>query len=275
MPLIETLHKIQKDLRAPKGQENKFGGYKYRSCEDILEAVKKLLPEGVTVLVSDDIVMVGERYYVKATASITDGEHQIETNAFARESLDKKGMDAAQITGATSSYARKYALNGLFCIDDTKDADSNESKTEEESRELSDAEDCRLRDFNYLLSTCADPVDVDAVVDEYGQFIGDLPKRFADQLAEEIKKARGRGKTIPHVYHFASAAKAREFYEGMKERIPKATDTKVLAYYITRWDGKLRALDRQLGKKDEVSGMTPYNYIMHLYNQKTQPLAAE
>ena len=114
---------IQTQLKAPKGQFNKFGNYSYRSCEDILEAVKPLL-NGAVLTLTDSIELIGERYYIKATAALLFNGEQISVSAYARESLDKKGMDSAQITGSTSSYARKYALNGLFCIDDTKDADS-------------------------------------------------------------------------------------------------------------------------------------------------------
>lgn len=124
----KTIHQkliaIQTELKAPKSQFNKFGGYNYRNCEDILEAVKPLCAKhDVVPLLSDEIVMIGARYYVKSIAKITDGKDEITTTAFARESFDKKGMDESQITGSASSYARKYALNGLFCIDDTKDAD--------------------------------------------------------------------------------------------------------------------------------------------------------
>lgn len=122
--LQQKLIEIQAELKAPKSQFNKFGGYNYRNCEDILEAVKPLCAKHEIVpLLSDEIVLIGERYYVKAVAKVTDGKDEIVTTAFARESLDKKGMDESQITGSASSYARKYALNGLFCIDDTKDAD--------------------------------------------------------------------------------------------------------------------------------------------------------
>ena len=127
MTLTERLSKIQADLRAPKNQFNAFGKYKYRSCEDILEGVKPHL-NGLILTLSDKIELVGDRIYVTATAKLTDGETAIETTASARESLTKKGMDDSQITGTASSYARKYALNGLFCIDDTKDADSMENK---------------------------------------------------------------------------------------------------------------------------------------------------
>lgn len=122
--LQQKLIEIQAELKAPKSQYNKFGGYNYRNCEDILEAVKPLCAKhGIVPLLSDEIVMIGDRFYVKATAKVTDGNDEIATTAYARESKDKKGMDESQITGSASSYARKYALNGLFCIDDTKDAD--------------------------------------------------------------------------------------------------------------------------------------------------------
>ena len=121
----QALNRIQKELKAPKGQRNSFGNYNYRSCEDILEAVKPLLGDKVLVI-KDEIVNLGDRFYVKATATLSDdiSGNGLSASAYARESLEKKGMDSAQITGSTSSYARKYALNGLFCIDDTKDADS-------------------------------------------------------------------------------------------------------------------------------------------------------
>lgn len=121
-----NLATIQKELKAPKGQLNKFGNYHYRSCEDIVEAVKPLL-NGLTLTISDEVVNIGTRYYVKATATLSDGESNISVSAFAREAEEKKGMDSAQVTGACSSYARKYALNGLFSIDDTKDADTQDN----------------------------------------------------------------------------------------------------------------------------------------------------
>lgn len=132
--LIERLAEIQRTINAPKGQHNKFGGYNYRSCEDILQAVKPLL-DGLVITVNDEIVSIGDRIYVKATATITDGEHSIATNAFAREALTKKGMDDSQITGSTSSYARKYALNGLLLIDDNKDADTQDNRNHQQESE--------------------------------------------------------------------------------------------------------------------------------------------
>ena len=125
---MEILVKIQQGLKAPKGQTNSFGGYKYRSCEDILEAVKPLLG-GATLTISDEMVMLGDRYYVKATATLAITTKEKSVTAYAREAIAKKGMDEAQVTGAASSYARKYALNGLFLIDDTKDADTMDNST--------------------------------------------------------------------------------------------------------------------------------------------------
>ena len=153
MNIYEKLLNIQSELKAPKNQKNNFGDYYYRSCEDILEAVKPLCKENKLALtISDEIVMVGQRYYVKATAKLTDieveqssvltqstGEIKSEIKgsticnvAYAREDENKKGLDASQLTGSTSSYARKYALNGLFCIDDTKDADTDAFKKQQD-----------------------------------------------------------------------------------------------------------------------------------------------
>lgn len=127
MTIIERLSGIQAELKAPKDKTNTFGGYKYRSCESILESVKPLLKKyGAVLLLSDEVVEIGGRVYVKATATLHDGDNAMTSQAFAREPETKKGMDDSQITGTASSYARKYALNGLFAIDDTKDADTNE-----------------------------------------------------------------------------------------------------------------------------------------------------
>lgn len=137
--LNQRVGDIQHKLKAPKGQYNSFGKYNYRSCEDILEGVKPLLKEhNLALLIDDEIVQIGERYYVKATAKITDGRESVSATAYAREPDTKKGMDESQITGATSSYARKYALNALLCIDDTKDADTmdNSKKPVQQTQEI-------------------------------------------------------------------------------------------------------------------------------------------
>lgn len=144
--MLEKLQKIQSQLKCAKTQLNKFGGYNYRSCEDILEAVKPLLDEyGCALTINDEIVMIGDRFYVKATARLHDsktgGEIAV-VSAFAREEESKKGQDSAQVTGATSSYARKYALNGLFCIDDNKDPDTDEyTKQKKKAQESAKAEE--------------------------------------------------------------------------------------------------------------------------------------
>ena len=128
-PIFAALMAVQAELKAPKNQHNSFGKYDYRSAEDIIEAVKPLLKDnGLFLNMSDDIVLIGDRYYVKATVKVVDvvtGE-SVQTSALARESAQKKGMDESQVTGTASSYARKYALNGLFAIDDNRDADTNE-----------------------------------------------------------------------------------------------------------------------------------------------------
>ena len=136
---IEKLIAVQSGLEAPKGQFNKFGNYSYRSCEDIIEAVKPLLKEnGLALNISDEIVMVGDRVYVKAVAKVIDGNGASQSaTAYAREPDARKGMDESQITGSSSSYARKYALNGLFAIDDNKDADSNEANASQEAQNTS------------------------------------------------------------------------------------------------------------------------------------------
>ena len=133
----QKLQGIQSSLKAPKGQTNKFGGYRYRSAEDILEALKPLLGEwGCSLVIQDEMVEVGGRVYVKASANIIDNDSEsvLSTTAFAREAEVKKGMDDAQITGSASSYARKYALNGLFAIDDTMDPDATNTHGKDKSQ---------------------------------------------------------------------------------------------------------------------------------------------
>lgn len=129
MGIREKLLNIQVELKAPKGQYNSFGKYKYRSCEDILEALKPLLDKNkCTLVITDEIVNIGDRFYIKAQSILQDieSEETVSNTAYAREELEKKGQDGSQITGTASSYARKYCLNGLFLIDDTKDADTDE-----------------------------------------------------------------------------------------------------------------------------------------------------
>jgi len=146
--VYEALSNVQANLNAPKGQVNKFGGYSYRSCEDILQAVKPLLGDAV-ILVSDEVKLIGDRYYIEATAKFICNGEVVENKAYAREPVVKKGMDEAQITGATSSYARKYALNGLLLIDDNKDADT-------QSKE----DNCSVNNMSGLIKVMGDGDDV-------------------------------------------------------------------------------------------------------------------
>lgn len=172
--IYEKLGAIQAKLKAPKGQFNEFGKYKYRSCEDVLEAVKPLLSEYKCVLLLRDSIESAEgRVYIKATAQFFDIEAPetfIEVTAYAREEETKKGMDASQVTGATSSYARKYALNGLFCIDDTKDSDfTNTQETVKEVQKIQKADPLNLfcakcgktidqKVYDYSVKFCGEPL---------------------------------------------------------------------------------------------------------------------
>ena len=147
MAVYEKLMSIQQELKAPKGQYNAFGKYSYRSCEDIVEAVKPLAGKVKAVLtITDRVELVGERYYIIATATLMDAEtgEKISVTSQAREEDSKKGMDAAQVSGAASSYARKYALNGLFAIDDTKDSDATNTgaATQKPQRTSTLCKDC-------------------------------------------------------------------------------------------------------------------------------------
>ena len=153
------LAEIQAKVKAPKGQFNSFGKYNYRSAEDILEAVKQVVnPMGYSITISDTIINVGDRYYIKATATLSNGKETYSTDGYAREEESKKGMDGSQVTGASSSYARKYALNGLFALDDTKDSDATNTHGKEEVKPLllhklwiEDLNDCKtIEELNLL-----------------------------------------------------------------------------------------------------------------------------
>ncbi len=178
--LLQCLAQIQSELKAPKGQRNTFGKYNYRSCEDILEAVKPLLKErGLVILITDDIVQIGERYYVRATATIYDSEGSyISNSALAREELKRSGMDASQITGATSSYARKYALNGLFAIDDTKDADATNKGQDEPKPVKATAQPAFTDEIRQALAKAQ-------TVQELVETFGRLPQTLRD--SNEVK----------------------------------------------------------------------------------------
>lgn len=177
---MKELINIQSKLKAPKGRKNTFGNYNYRSCEDILEAVKPLLAEdGCTLTLSDEMVVVGERVYVKATADLVNGsgEHT-KVTAYAREAETKKGMDDSQITGTASSYARKYALNGLFLIDDTKDADTDEYAKQTKKEE-------RITDPNKPISA-REVKTLKGMAEAYKQNISDICRKYKINRLEEM-----------------------------------------------------------------------------------------
>lgn len=153
---MNTLTAIQGKLKAPKNRKNSFGGYSYRSCEDILEVLKPILAEyDATMTISDQIIMVGTRVYVQATVTLRTKDGDYTATALAREAETKKGMDDSQITGTASSYARKYALNGLLLIDDTKDADTDEFQRQTASQKVSERKADALSD--YIVDNFEDP----------------------------------------------------------------------------------------------------------------------
>lgn len=202
MNIKEKLSAIQGALKAPKNQYNKFGGYNYRSCEDIIEAVKPLCREYNCVLVvGDSLTHVGERYYIQATAVLADceSEESLRNVALAREDESQKGMSSGQLTGATSTYARKYALNGLFCIDDTKDLDSEEhqkQRAKNENRTAETKENRTEETFEVRQINKTELGNLTAVIDNLGKDkraicdyykIADLPAMSTEQYADCVK----------------------------------------------------------------------------------------
>ena len=188
------LVEVQNKLKAPKSQFNKFGNYAYRNCEDILEALKPILAEVKAVVnISDEVVLVGERYYIKATVKFIDAEtgEIVEASAMAREEESKKGMDSSQLTGSTSSYARKYALNGLFAIDDTKDSDTTNTHGKEDSKNnvitLTDKQLNRM----YAIAKVGgyDKVKVDRLINQkYSKKANEMTKAEYDNVVEGLQK---------------------------------------------------------------------------------------
>ena len=189
MSVYKKLIEVQTKLKAPKNQYNSFGKYSYRNCEDILEALKPILKEvGATIIISDEVVSVNERYYVKATVKFIDTEtgEVVEASANAREEDNKKGMDSSQLTGSTSSYARKYALNGLFAIDDTKDSDfTNTHDKEKKTLEvISEAQAKRM----YMLAKGKDPDVIKQILSNAGfNASRDITKDKYNAICEAIE----------------------------------------------------------------------------------------
>ena len=193
MNIYEKLGIIQSKLKAPKGQYNSFGKYKYRSCEDILEAVKPLLAETKTVLcITDQMEVVGDRIYVRAETHLKDAEDsssEIVTVAYAREEESKKGMDSSQVTGAASSYARKYALNGLFCIDDNKDSDSTNTGEKEKTsgRKAEPAKETEMISSETIMS-------IKNIIDKYpeAKLTDQIKARFRVNDIKSLTKEKGQ-----------------------------------------------------------------------------------
>lgn len=214
--LCEKLIAIQHELKAPKGQYNSFGKYKYRSCEDIIEAAKPLMfKERVALVLSDEALVVGNRFYIKATALLIDNDSgdTIQSSGWAREDEVKKGMDGSQITGTASSYARKYALNGLFAIDDTKDADTDEHAQERNARanksesepipEPTQENEAPEPAFSDICSVCGQPIaftdcgkfDATTIIENSNNKLGaTFCLACGRKKVEEIKKKKGGSK---------------------------------------------------------------------------------
>lgn len=189
MSIYTKLMNVQNELKVPKNNTNTFGNYKFRNAEDILEALKPLLKKyNATVIITDDVVTTGDRYYIKATVKFIDTEtgETIETSALAREDETKKGFDASQITGSTSSYARKYALNGLFAIDDTKDSDTTNKHLKDEPT-LSDAQIKRLYTISNKAGYSADKVK-NMVKQKYNKEIKQMNRSEYDNVTEGLQR---------------------------------------------------------------------------------------
>lgn len=188
MSVYEKLLAVQSELKAPKGQYNSFGKYKYRSCEDIMEAVKPILAKNkAVILLDDEIREIGGRFYVNATAQFFDCEdgNFIETRAFAREDESKKGMDGAQVTGSTSSYARKYALNGLLAIDDTKDTDATNTHGNEEPTAIIKANN------HYICEDCGNEISAFSEAWPAERVATAYKKRYGKYLCADCAKKIG------------------------------------------------------------------------------------
>ena len=187
MSVYLKLVKVQSELKAPKSQYNSFGKYSYRNCEDILEALKPILNEVKAIVnISDEVVLIGDRYYIKATVKFIDAEtgEMVEASAMAREEETKKGMDASQLTGSTSSYSRKYALNGLFAIDDTKDSDTTNTHNKCEDK-ITENQVKRL----FIIAKGKDTDKVKNIVSKYGfSSSKDITKDKYNSICEEIEK---------------------------------------------------------------------------------------
>lgn len=233
----ESLAKVQAELRATKDMYNNFGGYKYRSAESILASVKPLLAaKGLVVRLTDEVLAIGDRYYVKATCYVTDGKTTVETSALAREPLDKKGMDQAQVTGSSSSYARKYALSGMFGIDDSK-ADPDNPENHEDNPECQKREEKIQHDKEVMARKAAENIkaklaginDLPALIKFYTANQKALQPHLA--LFSERKK-----ELIEGIATTVAACSTTEELEKLQNNTPGAKLKEVANLFATRFN---------------------------------------
>lgn len=190
--VYSVLHHVQKNLCVPKNQLNNFGKYKYRSCEDILEEVKKVLPDSASITLEDEIKLIGDWHYVCATATLIYKDKIVKASAYAREAMTKKGYDEAQITGAASSYARKYALSGLLLIDDSKDPDSKDNREQPKVEQVPlDEKSLLLEELNKLVVDRNIPPETVKKWKEHFK-INSLVDLQANQIKEIISKVKAK-----------------------------------------------------------------------------------
>lgn len=234
---IKTLMSIQNELKAPKNQYNGFGKYKYRNCEDILEALKPICNKfNSAIVLSDELVTIGDRYYVKATATLycfnenkekfSAEFEKISSEAYAREELDKKGMDGSQVTGASSSYARKYALNGLFGIDDTKDSDSTNTggKTENKGENSSEVKEDKQTPTNKENNAkTVENLTLEQALEHKVKVIDDTGAEFNLAVKDIYRLCKSK---IPELIKNGDAITVRAFELAEAERVRKNEENK-------------------------------------------------
>lgn len=202
-----ALRTVIDELKAPKGQKNNFGNYKYRSAEDILEAVKPLLTKnGLRLKISDKMVVLGDRYYVEASVTVKGYGEEDTVTAYAREADSKKGMDDSQVTGATSSYARKYALNGMFDIDDTKDADSDEHTQQRQTPKTAQTKP-RPQPENFVSATEEQKREITILLTKEGIMVSQIP----DVLAENYDHPQGEPMSFDKAKEIIASLKKEPF----------------------------------------------------------------
>jgi hypothetical protein len=281
--ITDRLSRIQKALKAPK-EENKNVSYKSRSAEQILEAAKDVLEDGEYLSCTDEIVLIGERYYVKATATFGFGSETLSASGWAREpkellsSNGKPLMQEPQLTGASSSYSRKYALGGLLAIDDSKDDPDKQSLDDVKSYKEATREDkAFMRDFLYALGNTED---VPSLIEEMGDKFDSLPDELNEQITGQIEvrktQIKNNVQAIKPVFKFLDVQEAGEFGVTAKHKIDTEKNIDDLREWMAENDHKLKALDVMLNaKKYQTPEGTPYQRLKNAYNKRIQPIAAE